>query len=144
LIIEETCKSRGVGRTSRKRNTTNSLTIYDDVNSTSLSTRKRSRSLSCTDHCPPVKYLILNVYNSDIEDYKDDYEDYTDHEIVPTTLDVDEYEQFFILFLDDTEDILINTASCFCILGYVNAKLHKYSSELIEFSVMQIFLFHTQ
>jgi hypothetical protein len=50
--------------------------------------RKRSRLPSCTDQCPLVKRLLLNVVNGDIEDFKDDYEDYMDHEIVPTTLDV--------------------------------------------------------
>jgi hypothetical protein len=144
LIVDEFFEGRGVGRASRKPNTTNSLTIYDDVNSTSLSTCKRSRLPSCTDHCPPVKCLILNVYNENIEDCEDDYEDYTDHEIVLTTLDVDEYEQFFILFNDDEEDCLLNTAPCFCVLVYVNAKLHKDSSELLELSMMQIFLFYTQ
>jgi hypothetical protein len=97
------------------------------------STRKRSRSPSCSDQCHPVKCLKLDVDHNDIKDCRD-YEN---------SSAVDEYEQFF-LFFSEEEDCRLDTVFCYCVLVYVYAMVCKHSSELIEFSVTQVFFFDTQ
>jgi hypothetical protein len=138
LIIDVPCDCLVVQRLSRISNTFNS----HDLISTCTSTRKRSHSPLCPDQCHSVKCLILNVDNDDIKDWEN-YENYTIHYNPSTAV---EYEQFFIFFSGDEEDCRIYTTSCYGILVYVCAVARKHSSELIKFSVTQVFFFffHTQ
>jgi hypothetical protein len=133
MIVDVPRDARLVGRTSR----TSNKTVSDGVNSVCASTRKRCRSPSRSDDGHPVKCFILDVDHDDIKEIKD-CENCTDHENPSAAV---EYEEFFVLFNGDEEDCRLDTPSCFCILVYVYVMVH--SSELIEFSVTQVFFFDT-